>query len=71
MISLINILEDIKNDFGKEQYTNSIVLTRRFVLAKNNIILVSLNKNTLLCEVGIEIPDETTLEELNALPRWK
>lgn len=71
MISLINILEDIKNDFVKEQYTNSIVLTRRFVLARDNIISVSLNKNTVLCEIGIEIPEETTLEELNSLPKWK
>lgn len=71
MISLINVIEDIKNDFAKDQYTNSIVLTRRFVLAKDNIISVSLNKNTVLCEIGIEIPEETTLEELNSLPRWK
>lgn len=71
MISLINILEDIKNDFVKDQYKNSIVLTRRFILAKDNIILVTLNKNTMLCEIGIEIPEKTTLEELNLLPRWK
>lgn len=71
MISLINVLEDIKNDFFKEQYTNSIVLTRRFVLTNDNIISVSLHKNTRLCEIGIEIPEETTAEELNSLPKWK
>lgn len=71
MISLTNILEDIKNDFVKEQYRNSIVLTRRFVLAKGNVISVSMNKNTDLCCIGIDIPDETTYEELNSLPKWK
>lgn len=71
MISLINVLEDIKNDFVKEQYKNSIVLTRRFVLTKGNIILVTLYKNTMLCEIGIEIPEKTTFGELNLIPRWK
>ncbi len=71
MISLINVLEDIKNDFVKDQYKNSIVLTRRFILAKDNIISVTLNKKKMLCEIGIEISGETTLEELNSLPRWK
>lgn len=71
MISLTNILGDIKNDFVKEQYRNSIVLTRRFVLAKGNVISVSMNKNTDLCGIVIDIPDETTYEELNSLPKWK
>lgn len=71
MISLTNVLEDIKNDFLKEQYINSFVLTRRLVLAKDNIISVSLNKNKMLCEIGIEIPEDTTSEELNSLPKWK
>lgn len=71
MISLINVLEDIKNDFVKEQYRNSNILTRRFVLIKGNVISVSLNKNTDLCELGIDIPEETTSEELNSFPKWK
>lgn len=71
MISLINVLEDIKNDFVKEQYRNSIVLTRRFVLAKGNVIYVSLNRNTDLCEIGIDIIEETTYGELNSIPKWK
>ena len=53
------------------QYTNSNVLTRRFVLKKGNIVFVSYNKNTELCEIGIEIPEEITSEELNTIPRWK
>lgn len=71
MISLINVLEDIKKDFLKEQYNSSIVLTRRFVMAEDNVISISLNKNTGLCEIGIVIPEETTVEELNSLPKWK
>ena len=71
MISLINVIENIKNDFAKEQYRNSIVLTRRYVLAKENVISVSLNKNTGLCEMSIDIPEKTTSEELNSLPKWK
>lgn len=59
------------NPTVKEQYRNSNVLTRRFVFAKDNVISVSLNKNTDLCEVGIDIPNETTCEELNSLPKWK
>lgn len=71
MISLINILEDIKKDFLQEQYCNSLVLTRRFVLTKRNIVLISLHKNTWLCEIAIEIPGKTTMEELNSIPKWK
>ena len=71
MISLINILEDIRKDFLKEQYKDSVVLTRRFVLEKNNIIIVSLYKNTGLCEIAIEIPEKITIEELNSIPKWK
>lgn len=71
MISLINVLEDIKKDFSKEPYISSAILTRRFVLTKGNILTVSLKRNTFLCEIGVEIPEETTLEELNSLPKWK
>ena len=31
--------------------------------AKDNIVSISLNKNTELCEIGIVIPEETTVEE--------
>lgn len=71
MISLINVLEDIKKDFSKEPYISSAILTRHFVLTKGNILTVSLKRNTFLCEIGVEIPEETTLEELNSLPKWK
>jgi hypothetical protein len=71
MISLINVIDDIKKDFLLEQYSDSVVLTRRFVLAEDNIITISLHKNTGLCEMGIVIPEETTVEELNLLPKWK
>jgi len=71
MISLTNILEDIKSDFDKEQYKNSSALTRKFILSKENVISTSLYKNTGLCEIGIDIPEETTVEELNSLPKWK
>jgi len=71
MISLNSIVEDIKEDFKKPQYVNSVALSRRFVLANDNIVTVAFNKNTMLCEVAIEIPNETSLDELNALPKWK
>lgn len=71
MISLTNVLDDIEKDFLKAQYRNAIILTRRLVLSKDNVISVSLNKNTSLCEIGISIPEETTSEELNSLPKWK
>ena len=68
MISLTNILEDIKNDFVKEQYRNSIVLTRRFVLAKGNVISVSMNKNTDLCGIGIDISQRNHINPLSYQP---
>lgn len=71
MISLNSILDDIKDDFKKPQYVNSVVLSRRFVLARENIITVALNKNTMLCEVAVEIPNDISLDELNSLPKWK
>lgn len=71
MISLINILEDIKKDFLKEQYANSAVLTRKIVLEKGNVILISWCKDVELCEIGIGIPDEVVAEELKTFPKWK
>ncbi len=71
MILLNSILEEIRNDFTKSQYSGSVVLSRRFVLSKGNVINISLNKNSELSEIAIVIPQSTSLEELNTLPKWK
>ncbi len=71
MISLINVIEDIISDFDKKQYEDSIALTRRYTLFRGNVISVSFNKKTELCEIAIDIPEETTSEALNSLPKWK
>lgn len=68
---LINIFNDIQNDFQKEQYSSSSVLSRRFELHNRIVILASVYKNSFLCEVGYLLSQEFSLDILKDLPNWK
>lgn len=71
MIYLTNIFKDIVLDFDKVQYKDSAILSRRFVLKRGTVILISVYKNEMLCETSISIPENITVESLNSIPKWK
>lgn len=68
---LINIFDDIANDFEKIQYVNSKVLSRRFQLHNGMVILVNMHKCDLLEEVGYLLNDNYSIQLLKRLPKWK
>lgn len=71
MFCLTNIIEDIKKDFMKSQYINASVLSRRFVVSQQNVILVNLYRINSISEISILISDDITKEMLNSMPKWK
>lgn len=71
MISLINVISDIENDFAEKLYSESKALTRRFILNRGNKFFVTIEKKTKLCEVAFVISEDTNNDELNSLPKWK
>lgn len=71
MISLTNVLEDISKDFNKVEYAEVSALSRCFVLAKDNRIIVSLFRRDNSCELSVLIPFDVTNEMLSSLPKWK
>lgn len=71
MIYLTNIFKDIVLDFDKVQYIDSTILSRRFVLKRGTIILISVYKYNMLCEISISIPRNMSVESLNSIPKWK
>ena len=71
MISLINVVDDIKKDFEKNEYATVSALTRSYVLAKNNRINVSVIKKDKSCELEVMIPENVSAETLSTLPKWK
>lgn len=71
MIFLTNVYKDITSDFEKEQYKDSNILSRRFTFKDDVIILVSVYRKNLICEISVSIPNEVSVETLNAMPKWK
>lgn len=71
MIFLTNVYNDIIGDFVKEQYKESKVLSRRFEFKDNVVMLISVYKNSQLCEVSVGIDDNVTSGFLNSMPKWK
>ena len=71
MIFLTNVYNDIIGDFVKEQYKESKVLSRRFEFKDNVVMLISVYKNSQLCEVSVAIDDNVTSVFLNSMPKWK
>jgi hypothetical protein len=71
MIFLTNVYRDIVNDFAKEQYKNSNILSRRFILKNNIVVLISVYKKIQLCEVSVSLKNDVTSDSLNAIPKWK
>lgn len=71
MISLINVVDNIKKDFTKTEYVGVSALTRSYVLAKNNRVDVSVIKYDKSCELKMMIPENVSTETLSTLPKWK
>lgn len=71
MIFLTNVYSDIVNDFTKEQYKESNILSRRFVLKDNIVVLISVYKLAHLCELSISLDNDITTNALNTIPNWK
>ena len=71
MIFLTNVYNDIIGDFVKEQYKESKILSRRFEFKDNVVMLISVYKNSQLCEVSVAIDDNVTSVFLNSMPKWK
>ena len=71
MIFLTNVYNDIIGDFVKEQYKESKVLSRRFEFKDKVVMLISVYKNSQLCEVSVAIDDNVTSVFLNSMPKWK
>ena len=44
MISLINILDEMKNDYSKELYSSSKVITRQFAFSTGSKVNINLYK---------------------------
>lgn len=71
MISLIKIIDEMKNDYQKDLYREVKVLTRKITLSSKCEININLYKNDNTCEVSVMLPEDTTAESLKSLPRWK
>lgn len=71
MIFLTNVYNDIIGDFVKEQYKESKVLSRRFEFKDNVVMLISVYKNSQLCEVSVAIDDNVTSVFLNSMGKTK
>jgi len=71
MFCLTSVIEDIKKDFAKPQYKNINVLSRRFVVSRQNVIFINLYHMSNISEISILIPATASKEMLNALPKWK
>ena len=71
MISLIRIIDEMKNDYQKDLYREVKVLTRKITLSSKGEININLYKNDNTCEVSFMLPKDTTAESLKSLPRWK
>lgn len=70
MPCLINVINDIMSDFSKEIYRQSKVLSRRFILGKGTILLVSAYKNSQLAEISLSLFD-TDPKQIGKMPKWK
>lgn len=71
MIFLIDIFNDIADDFNKSQYVGSSVLSRKFILNENTTLLVSVYRSNMICEVSVQMPDDTNVDSLKSIPKWK
>lgn len=71
MIFLIDIFNDIVGDFNKSQYVESSVLSRKFILNENTTLLVSVYRSNMICEVSVQMPDDTNVDSLKNIPKWK
>lgn len=71
MISLINILDDMRKDFAKDAYKTSKVITRQFSCSSGSRIDINLYKSDEACEISFMLPADVEKDNLKKLPSWK
>ncbi len=71
MISLTNILEEMKKDYSKDLYRLSKVITRQFSFATGSKVNINLYKSDATCEVSFLLPSDVETDSLKKIPSWK
>lgn len=71
MISLTNILEEMKIDYSKELYKASKVITRQFSFVTGSKVNINLYKSDDACEISFLLPKEIETDSLKKIPSWK
>lgn len=70
MSYLSKIFSDIVKDFGKEEYKNQRILSRRFVLDNDIIFIVYYNNVAKIKELSIKINKNFNKEAVVKYPEW-
>ena len=71
MISLINILDEMKNDYSKELYSSSKVITRQFAFSTGSKVNINLYKLDDACEISFLLPSDVDTDSFRKIPSWK
>lgn len=71
MSCLNNLFNDIINDFSKEQYKNQIILSRRFVLDNDIVLIAYFNNYQKKKELSIKISNNFNRDVVAKYPDWK
>lgn len=71
MISLTNVLDDMRKDFTKDAYKTSKVITRQFSGTSGSRIDINLYKSDDACEISIMLPADVEKDDLKKIPSWK
>lgn len=71
MISLTNILEEMKSDYSKDLYRLSKVITRQFSFATGSRVNINLYKSDDACEISFLLPRDVETDSFKKIPSWK
>lgn len=71
MISLTNILEEMKADYAKDLYKLSKVITRQFSFTTGSRVNINLYKSDDACEISFLLPSDVQTDSLKKIPSWK
>lgn len=70
MSYLNNLFNEIINDFSKEQYKNQIILSRRFVLDNDIVLIAYFNNYQKKKELSIKISNNFNRDVVAKYPDW-
>ena len=71
MISLINVLDEMKNDYNKDLYSSSKVITRQFAFSTGSKVNINLYKIDDACEISFLLPSNVDTDSFKKIPSWK